>query len=147
MLQTYTTSRPLLLHDTNNRCQRWSTNSYSRDYEYCVGAINDLRLLSRQLVVALPRERGGARFGARPSHSCMRAIPACYTPRPAKYLALRVCTLISIWVGIGLRKIVACSQIYLAVPSCIYSFWHDVIPTSYFIFNDVYTCLTLHFIQ
>ena len=22
------------------------------------------------------------------------------------------------------------------VPSCIYSFWHGVIPTSYFIFND-----------
>ena len=28
----------------------------------------------------------------------------------------------------------------LAVPSCIYSFWHGVIPTSYFIFNDFYTC-------
>ena len=25
---------------------------------------------------------------------------------------------------------------------CIYSFWHGVIPTSYFIFNDFYTCLT-----
>ena len=24
--------------------------------------------------------------------------------------------------------------------SCIYSFWHGVIPTSYFIFNDFYTC-------
>ena len=30
----------------------------------------------------------------------------------------------------GLRKIVACSQPYLAVASCIYSFWHGVIPTS-----------------
>ena len=30
----------------------------------------------------------------------------------------------------------------LAVPSCIYSFWHGVIPTSYFIFNDFYTCFT-----
>ena len=39
-------------------------------------------------------------------------------------------------VGRGLRKIVACSQPYLAVLSCIYSFWHGVIPTSYFIFND-----------
>ena len=29
-----------------------------------------------------------------------------------------------------------------AVPSCIYSFWHGVIPTSYFIFNDFYTCFT-----
>ena len=36
---------------------------------------------------------------------------------------------------LGLRKIVACSQPYLAVASCIYSFWHGVIPTSYFIFN------------
>ena len=36
-------------------------------------------------------------------------------------------------VGRGLRKIVACSQPYLAVASCIYSFWHGVIPTSYFI--------------
>ena len=35
-------------------------------------------------------------------------------------------------VGRGLRKIVACSQPYLAVASCIYSFWHGVIPTSYF---------------
>ena len=41
----------------------------------------------------------------------------------------------------GLRKIVACSQPYLAVLSCIYSFWHGVIPTSYFIFNDFYTCI------
>ena len=40
-------------------------------------------------------------------------------------------------VGRGLRKIVAHSQPYLAVPSCIYSFWHSVIPTSYF---DFYTC-------
>ena len=47
-------------------------------------------------------------------------------------------------VGRGLRKIVACSQPYLAVASCIYSFWHSVIPTSYFIFNGVYTCFT-HF--
>ena len=37
---------------------------------------------------------------------------------------------------LGLQKIVACSQPYLAVASCIYSFWHGVIPTSYFIFND-----------
>ena len=41
----------------------------------------------------------------------------------------------------GLRNIVACSQPYLAVLSCIYSFWHGVIPTSYFIFNDFYTCI------
>ena len=27
-------------------------------------------------------------------------------------------------------------SLLLAVPSCIYSFWHGVIPTSYFIFND-----------
>ena len=47
-------------------------------------------------------------------------------------------------VGRGLRKIVACSQPYLAVASCIYSFWHGVIPTSYFISNDFYTCFT-HF--
>ena len=41
----------------------------------------------------------------------------------------------------GLRKIVACSQsILLAVPSCFDSFWHGLIPTSYFIFNDFYTC-------
>ena len=32
-------------------------------------------------------------------------------------------------------------SILLAVPSCIYSFWHGVIPTSYFIFNDFYTCI------
>ena len=44
----------------------------------------------------------------------------------------------------GLRKIVACSQPYLAVLSCIYSFWHGVIPTSYFIFNDFYTCRVIH---
>ena len=30
--------------------------------------------------------------------------------------------------GRGLREIVACSEPYLAGPSCIYSFWHGVIP-------------------
>ena len=30
-------------------------------------------------------------------------------------------------------------SLLLAVPSCICSFWHGVIPTSYFIFNDFYT--------
>ena len=33
-------------------------------------------------------------------------------------------------------------SILLAVPSCFNSFWHGVIPTSYFIFNDFYTCFT-----
>ena len=35
-------------------------------------------------------------------------------------------------------------SILLTVPSCFNSFWHGVIPTSYFIFNDFYTCST-HF--
>ena len=35
-------------------------------------------------------------------------------------------------------------SLLLAVPSCIYSFWHGVIPTSYFIFNDFYTCSIIH---
>ena len=34
-------------------------------------------------------------------------------------------------------------SLLLAVPSCIYSFWHGVIPTSYFIFNDFYTCISM----
>ena len=34
-------------------------------------------------------------------------------------------------------------SLLLAVPSCIYSFWHGVIPTSYFLFNDFYTCVQL----
>ena len=33
-------------------------------------------------------------------------------------------------------------SILLAVPSCFNSFWHGVIPTSYFIFNDFYTCIS-----
>ena len=37
--------------------------------------------------------------------------------------------------------------ILLAVPSCTYSFWHGVIPTSYFIFNDFYTCFTIFLMQ
>ena len=37
--------------------------------------------------------------------------------------------------------------LFLTVPSCIYSFWHGVIPTSYFIFNDFYTCFTIFFSQ
>ena len=48
---------------------------------------------------------------------------------------------------LGLRKIVACSQPNLAVPSCIYSFWHGVIPTSYFIFTlvvHIEYCHVLH---
>ena len=28
------------------------------------------------------------------------------------------------------------------MPTCIYSLWHGVIPRSYFIFNDFYTCHT-----
>ena len=31
-------------------------------------------------------------------------------------------------------------SIFLAVSSCFNSVWHGVIPTSYFIFNDFYTC-------
>ena len=38
---------------------------------------------------------------------------------------------------LGLRKTVACSQPYLAVASCVYSFWHGVIPTSYKYKNEV----------
>ena len=36
-------------------------------------------------------------------------------------------------------------SILLAVPSCTHSFWHGVIPTSYFIFNDFYTCFTIFY--
>ena len=35
-------------------------------------------------------------------------------------------------------------SILLAVPSCFNSFWHGVIPTSYFIFNDFYTCIYMY---
>ena len=35
-------------------------------------------------------------------------------------------------------------SILLAVPSCFNSFWHGVIPTSYFIFNDFYTCNNIY---
>ena len=35
-------------------------------------------------------------------------------------------------------------SILLAVPSCFNSFWHGVIPTSYFIFNDFYTCYIIY---
>ena len=38
----------------------------------------------------------------------------------------------------GLRKIVACSQ-----SSHCLLVWHGVIPTSYFIFNDFYTCINV----
>ena len=34
-------------------------------------------------------------------------------------------------------------SILLAVPSCFNSFWHGVIPTSYFIFNDFFTLVYL----
>ena len=48
-------------------------------------------------------------------------------------------------IGRGLRKTVTCSQPYLAVPSVSAVFGtYVVIPTSYFIFNDFYTCFT-HF--
>ena len=33
-------------------------------------------------------------------------------------------------------------SLLLVVPSCICSFWHGVIPTSYFIFNDFYSCFS-----
>ena len=42
----------------------------------------------------------------------------------------------------GLLKIVACSPFLVTVPSstCIYSFWHGVIPTSYFILVSLFLC-------
>ena len=43
-------------------------------------------------------------------------------------------------VGRGLRKIVAYSQPYLAVLSCIYSFWHGVIPTSILMIFTLVVC-------
>ena len=49
-------------------------------------------------------------------------------------------------VGRGLRKIVACSQSTSQCLLCFNSFWHGVIPTSFFIFNDLSTCFT-HFSQ
>ena len=44
-------------------------------------------------------------------------------------------------VGIGLQKMVACSQ---SSSQCIYSFCHGVIPTSYFIFNEFYISLIFY---
>ena len=43
---------------------------------------------------------------------------------------------------LGVAKDCCMLSILLAVPSCFNSFWHGVIPTSYFIFNDFYTCNT-----
>ena len=66
---------------------------------------------------------------------CKVWLRACNNlPQPPPYISF-------FW---GLRKIVACSQPYLAVASCIYSFWHGVIPTSYLIFTLVYIQTTLH---
>ena len=41
----------------------------------------------------------------------------------------------------GLRKNISCSKPLPAVPSCVYSLWHSVFPTSYFIFIHVYICI------
>ena len=55
---------------------------------------------------------------------CKIDLRACNNlPQPRLYISV-------LW---RLRKIVACSQIYLAVPSCIYSFW---LPTSYILHFD-----------
>ena len=35
-------------------------------------------------------------------------------------------------------------SLFLAVPSCICSFWHGVIPTFYFILNNFYTCIIVY---
>ena len=48
-----------------------------------------------------------------------------------------------LWV-LGVAEDCCMLSILLAVPSCFNSFWHGVIPTSYFIFNDFYTC-TLYY--
>ena len=42
---------------------------------------------------------------------------------------------------LGIAEDCCMLSILLAVPSCFNSFWHGVIPTSYFIFNDFYTCI------
>ena len=64
---------------------------------------------------------------------CKVWLRACNNlPQPSPYISF-------FW---GLRKIVACSQPYLAVASCIYSFWHGVIPTSYYIFTLIYDYFT-----
>ena len=47
--------------------------------------------------------------------------------------------LLHLWF-LGVAEDCCMLSILLAVPSCFNSFWHGVIPTSYFIFNDFYTC-------
>ena len=41
----------------------------------------------------------------------------------------------------GLQKIVSCSQPYLAVPSCVYSFWHSVINIDPYILFLIFTLI------
>ena len=43
---------------------------------------------------------------------------------------------------LGVAEDCCMHSILLAVRSCFNGFWHGVIPTSYFIFNDFYTCIT-----
>ena len=58
---------------------------------------------------------------------CKVGLRACNNlPQPPPY--------IFVFGGCG-RLLHALNPIYLAVLSCIYSFWHGVIPTSYFIFT------------
>ena len=42
---------------------------------------------------------------------------------------------------LGIAEDCCMLSILLAVPSCFNSFWHGVIPTSYVIFSDFYTCI------
>ena len=63
---------------------------------------------------------------------CKVWLRACNNlPQPPPY--------ISVFWGCG--RLLHALNHTLAVASCIYSFWHGVIPTSYFIFNDFYTCM------
>ena len=65
---------------------------------------------------------------------CKVWLRACNNlPQPPPYIS----------VYLGLRKIVACSQPYLAVASCIYSFWHGVISTSFFSFLMIFTLVKI----
>ena len=63
---------------------------------------------------------------------CKVGLRACNNlPQPPPY--------IFVFRGCG-RLLHALNPTLQCMLSCIYSFWHGVIPTSYFIFNDFYTC-------
>ena len=113
------TPPPCLLLETMNRCNYWSL--LLNIYKVCTCIYTSVKIIKNEV---------GCRDDTVPKTVDTRRHATIF--RNPQKLRCRD------WVAEDCYMF----SLLLAVHSCIYSFWHSVIPTSYFIFNDFYTCFT-----